>query len=65
MTFDEVVKLISTWPKNKDVPRLVQAAYEKAEGEEKFLIGKATESLYVAAEDEYDLRIISSQLEGN
>ena len=41
MTFDEVVKLISTWPKNKDVPRLVQAAYEKAEGEEKFLIGKA------------------------
>tara|TARA_Y100001963_G_C6719740_1_gene418593 strand:- start:80 stop:277 length:198 start_codon:yes stop_codon:yes gene_type:complete len=58
MDFQQITKLISEWPKNKEVPQLMKAAFDKATGEDKNLIGRATEALYSAANTEKDFDLI-------
>ena len=63
MEFNQVVELISEWPENKKVPQLIRAAYDKATGEDKLLIGRSTEALYNAANTEKDFDLISKSWE--
>ncbi len=58
MSFKQAIALISKWPKDKDVPRLMRDIYNKSNANDKIDIGRATESLYVTAESEKDFELI-------
>tara|TARA_B100001250_G_scaffold70846_1_gene57207 strand:- start:1053 stop:1250 length:198 start_codon:yes stop_codon:yes gene_type:complete len=58
MSFKKAMELISNWPKDKEVPRLMRDLYDKSSSKEKIDIGRATEALYVGAESEKDFELI-------
>ena len=62
MSYDTVLELISQFPKNKDVPRLIKLEDNKAKGMEKVDIGRAIEALIVAANTEKDFELIEKHL---
>jgi hypothetical protein len=58
MSFEQAIALISSWPQDKNVPRLMKDVYEKSNAYDKVDIGRATEALYAAAESEKDIDLI-------
>jgi len=58
MSFEKAIALISDWPKDKNVPRLMRDIYNKSNASDKIDIGKATEALYVAAQSDKDFELI-------
>ena len=56
--YKQAIALISKWPKDKDVPRLMRDIYEKSNANDKIDISRATEALYTAAESEKDFELI-------
>ena len=59
MSFKKAISLISKWPKDKNVPRLMKGIYNKSNDYDKIDIGRAIEALYAAAESETDINLIS------
>ena len=58
MSYEQAIALISDWPQDKNVPRLMKDVYEKSNAYDKIDIGRATEALYAAAEDNEDIDLI-------
>jgi hypothetical protein len=58
MSYKQAIALISSWPKDKDVPRLMRDVYEKSNANDQIDISRAIEALYAAAESEKDFELI-------
>ena len=58
MTFEEAVELVSSWPKNRNVPSRLKAGIASAKGIDRVLMGNLVEALVVASETEADLKLV-------
>ena len=59
MSYEQAIALISDWPQDKEVPRLMKDIYDKSNAYDKVDIGRATEALYAAAESNEDIDVIN------
>tara|TARA_Y100001963_G_C6670052_1_gene394655 strand:- start:265 stop:453 length:189 start_codon:yes stop_codon:yes gene_type:complete len=55
---EEIAKLVSRWPKDRDVPRLLLDKYVAARGSKKTKIGMYVEALLVACNTEDDVALV-------
>ena len=58
MSYKQAIALISSWPKDKNVPRLMRDVYEKSNANDQIDISRAAEALYAAAESKKDFELI-------
>ena len=49
MSFKEAISLISAWPRDRNVPRLMKDVYKRSNKDDRIDIVRATEYLYAAA----------------
>tara|TARA_B100000902_G_scaffold357612_1_gene372215 strand:- start:1110 stop:1301 length:192 start_codon:yes stop_codon:yes gene_type:complete len=58
MSFKEAISLISAWPRDRNVPRLMKDVYKRSNKDDRIDIVRATESLYAAAGSDEDIELI-------
>ena len=58
MSYKQAIALISDWPQDKNVPRLMKDVYEKSNPNDQIDISRAIEALYAAAENNEDIDLI-------
>jgi hypothetical protein len=57
--FEQAVEIAQGWPADKTVPKRLRAAYDQAQGDDKWQIGMLSEALMVASEGEADLDLVN------